>query len=193
MFDDSESTPEVLRDVMTALLSGVCVSSPGLVTSASGDTASVIPMINRRDSEGNPRPYSELRNVTVIWPGGGGWAVKSELKAGDIVWVVFADGPLDEWREKLSVVTPESNRSHALSDGVAFPTSLGTSTGGTLTIQNAAGIGIEFTATKITLSGNVDVTGLLAAGTAVPGAGVTLNTHTHPVVDGVATAPNPGT
>lgn len=194
MFDDSSSTAEVFREAITNLLSGVCVAKPGLVRSSGSERVDVLPMVSRKDSEGVERVYGEIKDVLILWPGGGGWEIKSELGPGDIVFLIFADHPLDEWKEKLSLVSPEANRSHALTDAVAIPTTLGVSTGGTFTIQNAAGIGMEMTSTKITFTvPNVEVSGLLTAGTAVPGAGVTLNTHTHTVSDGATASPTPGT
>lgn len=190
---DDQTTSEVFRESLLRVLSGTCVSGPGLVRSVSGDTAEVVPMVNRIDEEGVARPYSPIPNVSVLKIGGAGWEIDVSPSAGDIVWLFFADGSLDEWRGSKSVVTPQSKRSHALTDAVALPLNFGGGAGGTLRIRNTSGtVSAEFAESGITLNGSVDVTGLLRVGTASPATAFTVNTHTHIETGGTTNPPTPG-
>ena len=60
-------------------------------------------------------------DVPVLWPGGGGYTVHLALQAGDYVTLVVSDRSNDDWHEGVDNPSDRYERSHDISDAVAFP------------------------------------------------------------------------
>lgn len=140
-------------------------------------------------------------DVPLVFPSGGGFTLTFPVAIGDECLLVFASRCIDSWWQQGGCPVPAEIRMHDLSDGFAIlgprsqPRVLpsinttdvvlrndsGTSkvsikAGGDVDVTTSANVTI--TAAQVTITGNVVITGTLAAGGKNVG-----GTHTHTPVD----------
>lgn len=76
------------------------------------------------DAETRERGFderSQIGNVPVIWPRGGGYVMTLPLAAGDFVWLMFSEQALGEWRQSGQVSEPADARRHSIGHPYALP------------------------------------------------------------------------
>lgn len=124
------TTEELLDLVLTDRLRGLHTSMPGRVESydASNQTADVLPQIKRQmpDGEGGftIEDLPVLPGIPVGHPRGGGFFASFPLQKGDFVWVMFAERPIGNWRQKGQASNPGDNRMHSLAGAVCIPAAI---------------------------------------------------------------------
>ena len=193
-----QTLPEAMRKMLNSQRSDIRVSCPGIVRGVSGShpnmRLTIQPSIALRDADGNARPFDVIHDVPLQCIGGGGWLIEVTPGVGDIVWLIFSDRPLDEWKRNGGMVEPTESRTHATQDAFAIPLSGGNGVSSNLVLRSSSGTpALEMTSTGIDIVGNLRVSGLVQGGTESFATTVTLNTHTHPIPDGGNTStPNPG-
>lgn len=64
--------------------------------------------------------YPLLTDCPIYFPAGGGAYFTFPVKAGDICLVAFNDYDLDKWFTTGNTTTPNTPRTHSLSDGIVF-------------------------------------------------------------------------
>jgi hypothetical protein len=142
-----------------------------------------------------------LVDVPICFPSAGGFLLTLPIKAGDEVLIIIASRCIDAWWQNGGVQPPMEARMHDLSDGFALPGPRsqpkvvgGISTtgaqlrndSGTTYIEIAANGKIKLVSpTSIDITGNLNVTGDVVAGT------ISLKTHTHPVTTAPGTTGAP--
>lgn len=110
-----------ISELHTGLPSRVVAFNP------SKGLCSVKPLLMRVvfDEEGNEieEELPVINNVPIHYPGGGGWFIIFPLKAGNLVYLSFAERSIDTWLEAEpgEVVDPVQTRKHDLSDAIAIP------------------------------------------------------------------------
>lgn len=189
---DDQTFAERLRVAINSIIAGKHVCNLGLVQSVSGASPNikltVQPMVAAIDKDGIPRPYNVVNDVPLFPIGGGGWRLDVTPGSGDIVLLIFADRPLDDWKRTKSTTEPTGKRSHALQDAVAIPIGVGSGASSGIALTHSSGSpAISLTSTGTEITGNLDVTGLVQVGTINPPTAFTVNTHVHP-----AGTPNTG-
>lgn len=117
--------PEWITALLDARMLRVRVAAPGHIKSydASKRLADIEVGTNPADPA-DPSvfvPRGIIRNVPIVFPGGGGYSLTFPLKAGDKVELVFQDHSIDQWKERGTVVDVVDLRNHHDSDAMAFP------------------------------------------------------------------------
>jgi len=185
------------------------VAIPGIIESfdAASQTASVQPAIMEDVKIGaddtKPTNLPLLTQVPVQFPRAGGYSITFPVQKGDECLVVFGDSCIDGWWQSGGVQQQMETRRHDLSDAMAI---LGiTSTGkvigktgaafstGSMQIRSddggtyieLAGENINIKATKVTIDGELEVTGE----TIISGIAFTPHVHGGIVSGGDKTAP----
>jgi hypothetical protein len=135
-----------------------------------------------------------LRDVPVIFPCAGGFALTFPIAVGDEVLVIFASRCIDSWWQNSGVGVQAEFRMHDLSDGFAIPgprslpkviasiaaTAQLRSIDGTTYIELAGGQIVNIHAAGgLNITGNVVVTGTISASGDISSGTVTLDTHHH--------------
>lgn len=118
---------EVIRTAMDALRASLWTAMPCLVEEYDDTkltmTCQPTIKVSLRNSDGTfswvPPPL--LRDVPVVFPSGGGYAITWPLNQGDEVLVVFASRCIDGWWANGGVQLPSELRFNDLSDGFALP------------------------------------------------------------------------
>lgn len=84
---------------------------------------SVRPIVRASLKGGGTVRFPVLTNVPVRFPAGAGFSMTWPIKAGDQVWLDFADRSIDEWCNSSDPtdITPQSKRRFHISDAVAYP------------------------------------------------------------------------
>lgn len=142
-----------------------------------------------------------LRDVPVVFPSGGGFAITWPIQEGDEVLVVFASRCIDGWWAYGGVQLPSELRFNTLDDGFAFPgprslpralSSVNTaslqvrSADGTTYLEIAPGGIINLVAPNgVNINGDVRITGKVTVtkegtfGTATDPPGILVTSHIH--------------
>lgn len=117
--------PQVLAGVVDAALrERVHTLLPGKIESfdAANNVADVQPtvdqLIPQEDGSVLAVRIAVLRNVPVVFPGGGGYRITFPVKAGDYCELHFQESSIDRWRSNGDVVAPQDGRRFALADAV---------------------------------------------------------------------------
>jgi Phage protein Gp138 N-terminal domain len=126
------SVPSELAPVLEAILrykqSQLWTSLPGRVEkySASTQLADIKPLINDQlltidgdDQVAEVISLPVIKNVPIMFPRGGPYAISFPLAVGDTVELHFSSRSLDLWKTQGGEVNPVSTRQHDLSDATA--------------------------------------------------------------------------
>jgi hypothetical protein len=121
---------QAIRALLEERLVELHTAMPGSVVLYNALTrrASVQPLLKRGvqvDGERVVETLPVVNEVPILFFGAlGGSRIRSDLRKGDTVLLVFSEGSLDRWLHKGDLVDPEDDRRHALTDafGIAFST-----------------------------------------------------------------------
>lgn len=92
-------------------IAATLMARPGRVESYSSGLASVVPL----------GIDVVVERVPVMQLGSGVVRIKFDIRPGDWVLLVFADGAIDRWIETGRDDDPEDPRAHDVTDAIAFP------------------------------------------------------------------------
>lgn len=121
------SAAEVLEALRRSIVARVHTSIPGEVVSFNPLTNTVDVKLAIKDfvfDGDGERAYDDpivFPSVPVVWPRGGGYVITVPLKAGDFVWLMFAERSLAEWRTTGQVSEPLDSRRLSVGYPVALP------------------------------------------------------------------------
>jgi len=127
MADADDLTPglEEAIGLMAKTATGkMCTGTFGSVVSYDHTTqkVSVQPVIRGSRDQAEGFRYPAISNVPVTFPACGAFSITWPIKAGDFVWLNFADRSIDEWLELGGTdVEPRSKRRFNVTDAVALP------------------------------------------------------------------------
>ena len=206
-----EQHEEALRTALDGFQAGVWTAMPGIIESydAAKMTVTVQPAIERVSTiDGARTRMTLLQDVPVVFPGGGGYMLTFPIAAGDECLVIFASRSIDSWWQSGGVQPPVSARFHSLSDGFALvglrslarslsPPPSGSavqlrSDSGAAYVEIKAGGAVEIKAPgKLTVIGNVEVTGTIQSTGNMTAGTISVQGHVHSGVQ--AGASNTGT
>lgn len=171
--------------------------------------ATVQPQVMMGTTDGQKISRAQIASVPILTIGGGGFLLSFPVKAGDFGWIKASDRDTSLFFQGLKEEWPNTKRMHSFSDGVFIPDimrqwALNAEDADRMVLQStdgvtriAIGVGlvrvvaetvevvaetVDFDASEVTMSGNLTVAGH------VTGAGIVLDTHTHPPDN---TPPNP--
>lgn len=169
--------------------------------------ATIRPAVMAKKSNGESLAQDFIYNVPVRFCGGGGYAVNLPLQKGDTGWVVFCDRDISNFKNARAIVPSNTNRMHAQEDPFFLPDamqtaniagedegravfqtlsgdnkiSMGTSdikiTTDKLTIN--ASTSVDIISPKVTMSGLLNVQGIITSMTNVVAGIISLITHVH--------------
>jgi len=99
---------DALQFVFNQLLKTIFISIPGIIESYNPETkrCRVKPAINILLTDGEVEPQSEIVNVPVIWPGGGGFVLIAPLPSGTPVEIKFSQRGITKFKETFSQENP---------------------------------------------------------------------------------------
>lgn len=106
--------------------SQIHTAMPGSIISFDGSkmTAKVqasLQMIHMKpDGSREPMTITELHDVPVHFPGGGGHTLTFPVRAGDECLVIFAERSIDNWFQHGGTQQPSDLRMHDINDGFAL-------------------------------------------------------------------------
>jgi hypothetical protein len=120
---------EVIRDAIRAALLECHTGLPAKVVSFDASIPSVsaqpllVSVFVDDNGDENVERLPQIQNVPVIYPGSEDWVFDFPLRAGDIVFLAFAERSLDKWLIAAPglEVDPEHSHHHDLSDAIAIP------------------------------------------------------------------------
>jgi hypothetical protein len=214
---DGTSDHNVIEFIVRQMLGRVRTGVPVKVIAVHGGgvgpapTVDVQVLVNQIDGVGNQTPHGTIFGIPVLRIQGGANAVICDPVANDIGWLSIGDRDISAVKaNKGKQSNPGSYRRHNLADGVyigailnpAAPTQYVqfTTTGLKIADKNGNIIEmksgeIDITSTKVSINGDLAVSGAITAGgeiTAGSGGGgsVTLQQHKH---TGNNIPPTPGT
>lgn len=124
---------ERIEDLHTALLvalegwqTGIWTALPCVVTKVNmpamtceAQPTIMVPVYNKASQAVNME-IPVLRDVPMVFPGGGGFSLTFPVQVGDECLVVFASRAIDAWWAYGGVLPQADTRMHDLSDGFAF-------------------------------------------------------------------------
>lgn len=118
---------EAIRTAVEGLLLGTWVAQPGIILSFSPSApCTAVVQLAIQGALLQPDGTTKFVNITnlvdvpVYFPSGGGFTLTFPVKAGDECLVVLADRCIDSWWQNGGVQPPAEFRFHDLSDGFAF-------------------------------------------------------------------------
>lgn len=163
-------------------------------------TVDVQPLVSQLDGNNNAVEQGTVYGIPVLRQSGNGWTVVIDPKAGDFGFVVCADRDISTVAASPGVGKPGSNRRFSISDGIFVggilnnprdgESYLWLRDDGTFKLAAAGGLVLESdTNGKLTLTGDLDVTGQVTAHSTTPALKVTLTQHRHSANN---TPPTPG-
>jgi len=155
--------------------------------------ASVQPLVQMVTTQGERVSRAQIPSVPVFQYAGGGFVIAFPVAPGDLGWLKASDRDIGLVLQSLDTAEPNTARTHSFQDGMFFPDilrqwTLDPADQDRLVIQTtdgatriAVGVGtVDITATLVTISGDVAITGALNADGGVTGAGgIVLETHLH--------------
>lgn len=122
---DDKGREPTLDDLLAlrerALVLGLRVSAPAIVTKVEGDRVDVRLGFLPVTEDGTTEPAIECPAVPVAWPATSAGYMTLPLVPGDRGLVVFGDRNLGEWLRLGVPADPISGRAHDLADGVFLP------------------------------------------------------------------------
>lgn len=133
---------------------------------ASTQTCEVEPVIRRvlpstdDDEPDTTEALPILQSVPILYPRGGSFAMSWPLSAGDVVYVVIAEGDLSQWFATGEVSDPGVATRHALSGAIAIPglfhrATVNASASATdLRIERSGGPAVVLTASEVRAGGS---------------------------------------
>ena len=136
-----------------------------------------------------------LRDVPIVFPCAGGFAITLPIQQGDEVLVIFASRCIDGWWQNGGVQNQAEFRLHDLSDGFAIPgpqslpnvlpsisadtAQLRTRDGSAYIELTADGVVNIVAPGGVNITGDVSVTGKIDATDEITGNGIELSQHVH--------------
>jgi len=131
MSDSKENFDVGIRKIFESLFSTKHFAMPGQVVSFDPalQTVSVQPSLKVL-LQGNPVPQllPIIEDVPVVFPGGGNFFVTFDILPGHTVLLVFAERSIANWQNLGGIADPQSVRKNHLSDAIAIPGILPTTT-----------------------------------------------------------------
>lgn len=127
MADADDLTPgleEAIGLMAKAATGKMCTGTFGHVLDYDFTTQKVRvqPVIRGSRDQADGFRYPPISNVPVTFPACGAFSITWPIKAGDFVWLNFADRSIDEWLEVGGTdVEPRSKRRFNVTDAVALP------------------------------------------------------------------------
>lgn len=212
---DDTSDHNVIQFLIRQALGRARTAIPAKVITVHGGgvgappTVDVQVLVNAIDGIGQQSAHDTMFAIPVFRLQGGPNAIIIDPVAGDIGYLVVSDRDISAFKANSGAQSnPGSYRRNSLSDAIYFggivnpadPTQFVqfTDTGVKVFDKNGNKIemssgSIKLTATKVTIQGDLDVTGEVTAG-AGGSDSVGLQTHQHPTaVSGSPSSPTPGT
>lgn len=210
---DHNAIAFLIRQTLGSVRTGIPVKVTAVHDGGLGPapTVDVQPLVNQIDGIGNQTAHGKIFGIPVLRIQGGKNAIICDPAVDDIGWLSIADRDISAVKaNKGKQSNPGSYRRHNLADGVyigailnpADPTQYVQFTANGIKIADKNGNIVEMksgeidiTATKVTISGDLAVSGkITAAAEITAGFGgadsVTLTQHKHP---GNNLPPTPGT
>ena len=157
-----QAVEDIQKIIEAKIRSDIYTMLPAKVTNAdnltSAQTVDVMPLVGRLYTDGTQLPTSEIYNVPIVFPAGGGALISLPVGVGDGVCLLFSMRDLDGWENsdgKEAVRTP-STRHHSVTDAVAIA---GLFTTTTHLTPNASDVEIKFAGSswKMKPNGNVQL------------------------------------
>ena len=181
---------EAMQWAMEVGLSDVNTAIPGTVVSFTPDPprAVVKAAMPKRLANGDELPAPNVYEVPVAYAAGGGFSHTVPLKPGDGVLLVFSQRSLEGWLSGRDTA-PDDPRKFALSDAICIPglRSQGVTVdpeaavtawdGGSLRFEPGGVAALKLT--KLTIEGEVEVTGGMKVSADVVAGTVSLRNHVH--------------
>ncbi|BDH44896.1 hypothetical protein TUM12370_09400 [Salmonella enterica subsp. enterica serovar Choleraesuis] len=202
-----------INSVCDAVSSSLRVALPGTIDSFDPQsvtctvTLGVLNTIRGDDGNWRSSKYSQLVDVPVVFPRGGGCTLTFPLAAGDECLVVFADRSIDSWWQSGGTQETSAGRQHSLSDAFVLPgpqsqvrkiSNISTESTQLRTDDGQAFIelaqnhdvavttsgSITLSASQVTVNGPVAINGSLTVSQDATAAGISLINHVHSGVQG---------
>ncbi len=141
---------DAIKLQINARLDHLHTAFPATIVSYDANTqkASVQPMIERLDSNGESTKPAVINGVPILFPSAGTGILSFPIKTGDHVLVVVSDRSLDNYMFSDGSITinPEDRKTHDMSDAIAIP--------GLYPYQLARGINVENVVLRMNATAN---------------------------------------
>jgi Phage protein Gp138 N-terminal domain len=141
---------DAIKLQLNARLDHLHTAFPATIVSYDANTqkASVQPMIERLDSNGESTKPAVINGVPILFPSAGTGILSFPIKTGDHVLVVVSDRSLDNYMFSDGSITinPEDRKTHDISDAIAIP--------GLYPYQLARGINVENVVLRMNATAN---------------------------------------
>lgn len=199
------------RAIMKKFLQDVddCLPATVIAYDRQKNRATVRPVVMMGTTDGQKISRAQVPSVPVVNLGGGGFVMSFPIKPGDFGWLKASDRDMSLFLQGLREEWPNTTRMHSFSDGFFIPDVmrqwvLNGEDADRVVVQSLDGLTriaigdgivkitaeavevvaatVDIDAPEVTMSGNLTVAG------SVTGAGIVLDTHSHPPDN---TPPNP--
>ena len=141
---DYSDLTNALQFVFNQFIKDIYVSIPGIIQSYNSTTkrCRVAPAINIRKTDGSSFSPSEIVNVPVLWPGGGGFVLLATPQKGDAVEIKFSQRGITKFKEGFVQADPgngmfDKEDAHVIPGYGALEVTPATGDG--ISLQNEAG------------------------------------------------------
>ena len=190
---DTQSFEGGMRIFQNHLLKLIEHSIPCVVQSydLASNTVTVMPAVKLALTTGEYMQRSVIK-VTAWKLHGGGFQIHYPIKAGDTGWLIAGDTDTSLFRQEKSISDPNTYQKHKYQFGYYLPDKINgfnvsDDDKDRLVLQNDAGtekisIGendTKITTTKLSITGDVEITGTLTASTDVVADTISLKQHIH--------------
>lgn len=176
---DGNSEYNQMAFVFRSLMAETCTATLVLIKAVhnNGEVApvglvDVQPMVAQVDGKGNATPHGIIHNVPYLRVQGGANALIMDPAVGDIGLAVFASRDISSVKANKAPSNPGSPRMFSWSDGLYVGGFLNGAPTNYVRFDSDGNVIIK-PATKVTVQGDLDVTGDVTA------SGVSLKTHRH--------------
>jgi len=142
----------------------------------------VQPMVAQLDGKGQPTPHGIIHNVPYLRLQGGQNAVIMDPVVGDIGIAVFGSHDLSSVKSNKAPSNPGSRRRFSMADALYIGGVLNGVPARYIRFKSDGDVEIK-PAAKVTILGDLDVTGTVTATVDVLADGISLHDHTHGGVD----------
>ena len=85
------------------------------------NTATVLPLIDRVQTNGEVMPRAQLASVPVLALGGGGFCITFPLQPGDFGWIEASDRDISLFLQNMAESAPNTFRIHSFDDARFIP------------------------------------------------------------------------
>ena len=85
------------------------------------NTATVLPLIDRVQTNGEVMPRAQLASVPVLALGGGGFCITFPLQPGDFGWIEASDRDISLFLQLMAEAAPNTFRIHSFDDARFIP------------------------------------------------------------------------